>query len=125
MGKTICIDFDGPINPYTAWKGRGVFEKPKQQTVVAIHQLWSNGWRIIVHTCRSETDLIAKYMDEHNLPFSYINYNPDNTAMGLSTKPVADVYLDDRAITFDGTWDGLVAKIIDFKPYYQRIRGEK
>ena len=118
QGKTICVDFDGVINDYRGWKGIGNFELPVENCKYALEQLVADGWTIIVHTCRFEVELVAKYMDSHQLPYHYINCNPENIEQTLSMgKPLADIYLDDKAINFNGDWNTAIKRIMVFESW--------
>ncbi len=108
MKKSIAIDFDGVINPYTkGWQGAGVFEDPSQECIVAIKKLHAN-YAIIIHTAREQTefDSIREYLLKHD-----VEHDELFEAKGPRAKPVADVYLDDRAVAFSGNWDAAILKI--------------
>lgn len=81
------------------------------------------GWTIVINTTRNnENDTIAEYLRKLEAPYDHINYSPENLAQDLSpTKLIGDVYLDDRNIEFNGSYDGLLKKVIDFKPWWRRI----
>ncbi len=53
----------------------------------------------------------------NNIPFDEINYNSDNPENTNKGKPIADVYLDDRVVTFTGNWDQSYQDILVFKPW--------
>ena len=115
-GKTICIDFDGVIAEYKKFEGKGIFGEIIQGAKENICKLKDEGWIIIIYTTRSETDLIYEYLINNGISPDYINYNPKNSELGLNLgKPIADIYLDDRAINFDGRWDLTFDKIKNFK----------
>lgn len=121
MNKTICIDFDGVIAEYSKWKGKGFFGNPLPVAKEKISLLKEQGWKIIIHTTRSETDLIKSYLISHRIPFDYINHNPENIDQGCNLgKPLATVYLDDRAVCFDGDWDKAFNKIKTFEVWYRK-----
>lgn len=118
---TVCIDFDATIAYYDGWKGHGVFGKPLPECRKMLGKLKKLGWIIIVNTCRSETELIIKYLDGNKIPYDYINYNPENTKLGLSlAKPIADVYVDDRAVKFEGDWTKTFRDILQHKRWYEK-----
>jgi len=119
---TVCIDFDGVINPYTkSYQGKGAFEDPDPECKVALEELKAAGCKIIIHTTRSEIDLIREHLDHFKIPFDLINANDDNKRLDLSDKkPLGHVYLDDRAVNFGGNWKGLVHRILDFEPWHHK-----
>jgi hypothetical protein len=119
--KTIAVDFDGVISDYRGWKGKGNFAPPINGASEFLGQLRKEKWKIIIHTTRSETDKIAEFLNENKIPYDHINFNPDNVKFGLSYgKPLADVYLDDRAIRFRGEWDyDLMVRIKESAPHWR------
>lgn len=126
MAKTIAVDFDGVINQYrNGFAGKGVFEEPFKDARESLTRLRDDhGWTIIINTCRSETDQVASYLDYHGIPYDEINHNPTNTKLGLSlAKPVADVYLDDRALQFGGSWKGVVARVLGHRSWLKAQYG--
>lgn len=46
---------------------------------------------------------MANYLTEEGIPFDEINKNSD--CEWKSTKPIADIYIDDRACRFEGNWE--------------------
>lgn len=109
---TICVDFDGVIATDNGWQGVGVFGQPMSGTRAALKYLESLGWFIIVHTCRGEEGLIEEYLEKHGIPFHAINKNPYQPDGMNNGKPMADAYLDDRAVFFDGDWADMMPKIL-------------
>jgi len=97
--RTIAVDFDGVIADYDGWKGAGVLGPPRRDVREALRVLHAEGWKIIIHTTRGETEISA-YLVEHGIPHHEINRNSDYRTLG--TKPVADVYWDDRAFRYSG-----------------------
>lgn len=118
--RVICIDFDGVIAKYDTWQGKGIFGEPLPDARKFIRKLKKEGWKIIVHTTRLEIYLIQKYLVDYGIPFDHINYNPENIKRYCHpNKPLADVYLDDRAVNFDGDWENAYQRIICFRPWYK------
>lgn len=125
--KTLAVDFDGVISDYRGYKGKGVFARPIDGVKDFFEKLKKEGWQIIVFTTRSETYMIEEYLNNYKIPYDFINHNPANVELHLSpTKVIADVYLDDRAVTFKGRWDiDLFKEIAGFKPHYMVGDDEK
>lgn len=117
--KTICIDFDGVINSYeNGFQGKGKFDDPVPGCAEAIQNLKQAGHTIIIHTCRTEVHDIRNYLLDHNIPFDYFNFNPENREFDLNaTKPLADIYIDDKALNFGGSWKGMVHKVENFETW--------
>ncbi len=99
LPRTIAVDFDGVIADYDGWKGAGVLGPPRRDVLEALRVLHAEGWKIIIHTTRGEAE-ISGYLAEHGIPHHEINRNSDYGTLG--TKPVADVYWDDRALFYSG-----------------------
>ncbi len=119
--KTIAVDFDGVISKYDKWLGRGVFGDPVDGIGALLWLLRAEGWIIIIHTTRSEVDLVKKYLLYHAIPFDHINFNPENVDQGCGlSKPLATVYLDDRAVCFNGDCKKAYNDIVNFKPWYRK-----
>jgi len=97
--RTIAVDFDGVIADYDGWKGCGVLGEPRADVKEALATLQAEGWKIVVHTTRGP-DEIGNYLAQHRIAFDEINCNSDYRTQG--TKPVADVYWDDRAVRYSG-----------------------
>lgn len=119
--KTIAIDFDGTISEYKEYKGKGIFGEPVSGAKEAIKKLKDSGWSIIIYTTRAESNQIREYLNSHDIPFDYINHNPYNIENDcFHGKPKADVYLDDRAITFTGDWKKTTHDIENFEEWWKR-----
>ena len=118
--RTACIDFDGVINNYTGYKGIGVFEEPVPGAIENINKLKEAGWKIIIHTTRGETHLIKDYCEKYNIPVDEYNTNSNNYPHQNQGKPYADIYIDDRAVNFNGNWSETFDKAINFKTWTGR-----
>ena len=115
--KTVCIDIDGTLVHFEDWKGETHFGGVIDGASAATRMLHENGWYIIIYTTRANKKLIADYLNENKIEFDSINenpYQPDNAKGG---KPIADVYVDDRALCFNGNWKQTVDDIFNFKPW--------
>jgi len=97
--RTIAVDFDGVIAEYDGYKGWGVLGEPRLDVLEALRELRSEGWKIVIHTTRGEHE-ISGYLAQHGIPFDEINRNSDYETVG--PKPVADLYWDDRAVSYSG-----------------------
>lgn len=113
---TVVFDFDGVIHSYTSgWKGVDVIPDPPVPGIRdAIAEIRAAGYRVVVVStrCAKLEGLVAihKFMDENNILVDDISAH----------KPPALVYIDDRALCFDGHPETLLNKIQEFKPWYQK-----
>lgn len=118
--KTLAVDFDGVISKYEGWKGLGNFGPLIDGCVEELAELRKNGWTIVVFTTRGlDIKDVVQFLDSNRVPYDYVNRNAPDAPENLSkVKVIANVYLDDRAINFNGRWSGMADKIMQFKPYY-------
>lgn len=122
---SVAIDFDGTIAKYDHYRGKGVFGDPIAEAKNFIKLLKNMGWIVIINTTRSEIHAVEAYLMVHGIPFDFINYNPENEIQDLSDKKVlADVYVDDRAVRFDGSWQQTFRDIITARPWWKEVRNE-
>lgn len=96
--KTIMVDLDGVI-----CTEERTFERPLAEPIAgareALQQLRDAGHTVVIYTARNwpEYRVTKKWLDDHG--FAY-----DGLHMG---KPVADLWIDDRAIPFTNWTDAL------------------
>ena len=112
--KTVCIDVDGTISHYIEWVDSKTFGEVLPHCAETIHHLKADGWYVIIYTTRADIAEIGKFLEANNIPFDAINENPNQPDNAIGGKPIADVYVDDRAIQFDGDWAGAYEKITGF-----------
>lgn len=101
---TVAVDLDGTL----AEEGEfdpDMIGAPRPGAVEWMKKFQEAGARLIIHTVRDADDLVAEWCEENDIPFDYINENPDQPD-GSSDKLFADVYLDNRAVDASGDWDG-------------------
>lgn len=111
--QTVVFDFDGVIHSYTSgWQGTTVVADPPVPGIKeSIADIREAGYKVVVVSTRCNTipgmEAITKYLDEHEIVVDAV----------LKDKPPAIVYIDDRAICFDGRPETLLNKIKVFKPW--------
>jgi len=110
----IAVDLDGTILSYDppAYPGLG---EPLPGVIEALTALRDIGYRIIVHTCRlrgapeevgAEAARIAAHLTERGVPF-------DELFLPGAGKPMAEWYIDDKAVAFRGDWDEVLEEIVE------------
>lgn len=113
MKQTVVFDFDGVIHSYTSgWKGVGVIPDPPVPGIKeAINDIRAAGYEVVVVStrCADPEGMIAV--------FQYLKLNGIEVDDIRKEKPPAIVYIDDRAICFDGNPATLLGKIQAFKPW--------
>lgn len=121
--KTIAIDFDGVIHSYTSpWtKAEEITDPPVPGAIEFLKDLiYSEKWDVCIFSTRNETEAavdamrrwLRKYSSPDDLHFI------DRIRFPIK-KPSAFVGLDDRVITFTGTWPSY-QELEKFKPWNKR-----
>lgn len=131
MGKPIlCLDFDGVIHSYSSgWKGaRNIPDPPVEGAMDFMQEALNAGWDVVIHSSR------ARHFGGIAAMRAWLrDWCPDGgwyEVMGSSQledvrftrwKPSAVVTIDDRALTFTGTWPSL-ASLKEFRPWNKKPR---
>jgi len=117
--RTFAFDFDGVLSEYDGiFKGDENVGEPRSEVVKAIKILKEQGHKILIYSTRS-TQVLKNYCKKHKIPVDYFNINPEY-GTGNPGKPVASVYVDDRALCYRGqSADELVKELVNFKVYYK------
>ena len=110
----LAIDADGTLLEYTHPPDIGA---PLPGMREELEKLRKHGWLIVIWTVRSDVEQMRNHLEAHDIPFDFINQNPYGPPDG-SNKIYSDVYLDDKALRFDGETDGLADKILYFRPWH-------
>ncbi len=101
---TICVDFDGTIAEKTI--DLDTFGPIIEGAREALNELKALGCRIIIYTSRTQRigNLAAmpEFLTSQGIPFDAIN--PIHDTEAPSSKPLANIYIDDRALRFEGNW---------------------
>jgi hypothetical protein len=120
MKRTICIDFDGVIHDYSnGWQGVDVFGKAVNGASEGTAALKEYGWMIIIYTTRNDSPALRKWLSDNNIHYDYINENPNQPEGSDKGKLIANVYLDDRGILFDGNWEKAIERTLGFTPWQE------
>lgn len=120
--KVIAVDADGTLLEYDGWQGVGKFGKPIDGAKEALEKLKEAGYTIIIFTTRGDdVEALGGYLYQCGIPFDHLNANPEGAPPNVSKQKVdAGVFIDDKAITFDGNWKGMYERITGFKPWHKR-----
>lgn len=103
---TIAVDLDGTLaEPYETYNPDKI-EAPRPGAKETLEWFKEQGFRIIIFTVRGDDELVSTWLDKHDIPYDYINENPDQPE-GASGKVIADYYIDDRAISADQSWESI------------------
>ena len=113
VGKIAVIDFDGTLCKF-AFPDVGPIEP---HVKIALETLKQAGYIIKIHSCRTATywdredertehiRLIVDFMQKYSLPYDEI------LLARTMDKPIADVYIDDRAVKYNNNWLEIVKKL--------------
>lgn len=121
MNKRIaCIDLDGTLASYKKWDGESSFGDVIEGASIALKKLREENWILIIHTTRTNIDAITNFLNNYDIPFDYINENPFQPENAIGGKLYADVYIDDRAVQFNGDWEKTIQQVLNFKSWEKR-----
>lgn len=113
MKQTVVFDFDGVIHSYkSGWKGADLIPDPPVPGIrEAITEIRAEGYEVIVVSTRCATTegygAVRAWLIDHEIVVDDVR----------TEKPPAIVYIDDRAICFDGHPEKLLGTIKAFKPW--------
>lgn len=118
MKQTVVFDFDGVIHNYTSgWQDEMTIPDPPVDGIgKALREIKEAGYEVVIVSTRCKSAFgkvaIKNWLDQYGLS-QYID-------KVLTEKPPAIVYIDDRAICFDGKPETLLKKIQKFKPWNKK-----
>lgn len=114
MAKTIAIDFDGVLHSYrSGWtRADNVADPPTPGAQDYVRAIIASGYDIVVHSARATSPhgevAIHNWLRQWGFPPLKVT----------ASKPHALIYLDDRALRFDGTWPSLAALAQAERPWH-------
>ena len=111
----ICIDIDGTICETKKQHESYREIQPKPHAIRTIQNLKQKGHYIILYTARHmktcnhnigqvialQGKNLLDWLDEYNLPYDEIVFG----------KPLADIYIDDKAYKFTNNWNEIIKEI--------------
>lgn len=121
----LCLDFDGVIHSYTSgWHGADVIPDPPVDGALAFLTASVSRFNVAIYSSRSHQpggiDAMKAWLRHH----LNIAYEADGDAVfhhidWPTHKPAAFLSIDDRALTFDGTWPSL-DNLMEFRPWNKK-----
>ena len=115
---TICFDLDGVLAKYDGWCGWRCILSPVPGAKEILEELKKQGHTIIIYTTRGNCE-VQEWCKTYSIPYDHINCNPDVQGNNPG-KPIADVYVDDRAIKFNGDWQQFVRNLRAFDVWWEK-----
>lgn len=119
----LCLDFDGVIHSYSSgWQGADVIPDPPVDGAIAFMLGALDHFDVVIFSSRSNQRGGLKAMQAWLRKHADAAWYESPAGPGLedvrfvTEKPSAMVTLDDRAITFDGTWPA-IQTLKAFKPW--------
>lgn len=104
----VCVDFDGVLNTYEGWKGPDYLYFPRPGVRGFIHRLQEN-YTVAIFSTRPE-DNLREWFEYHHVPYDKI----------VTKKVPALVYIDDRALRFDGNYDKVLYELERFQTHWEK-----
>jgi hypothetical protein len=128
MKPTLVLDFDGVLHSYTSgWQGVGVINDAPVPGAMEFLSEAIIDFEVNIYSSRSSSFVgrraMKRWIKKHL--FEYWGAHPvmgDDLFSQIkfpSSKPPALVSIDDRAITFNGTFPSLLT-LREFKPWYRQ-----
>ena len=113
MKGTVVFDFDGVIHSYTSgWQGfTAIPDPPVPGVKEAIAEIRAAGYEVVVVSTR------CAYPEGHGAVRAWLIDHDIEVDAVKTEKPPAIVYIDDRAICFDGHPEKLLEQIQSFRPW--------
>lgn len=109
---TVAVDLDGTLARNREPFDPGVIGDPRPGAKKWMEAFRQAGARLVIFTVRGDKELVRTWLTRHQIPFDYINENPDQPP-DSSGKVIADFYLDDRAVNAAGPWSQVGQDIMD------------
>jgi len=106
----VCVDLDGVLNAFDGWKGADFFHPPRPGAKEFLQRLNELGYCVIVFTVRWGPH-VETWLTRHGLS--------EYVWMVTDKKPPAHVYIDDRAICFNGDFDKTLNLVGSFKAHWE------
>jgi len=130
MSKPIlCLDFDGVIHGYdSGWKGADVIPDPIVPGTVRFITDASKVFTVAIFSSRSNQPMGIEAMQFYLKLNFYREMDAGDADPILAAikwpkeKPPALITIDDRALTFTGSWaDYTTDKLLAFKPWNKQV----
>lgn len=115
----IAIDFDGVLHGYSqGWGDGSIYDPPVPGAGEAMKKMKEAGHTLYIFSTRTnpifkkkdqandQKKMMEDWLKEHDIPFDKV---------WTFGKPMADIFIDDRAIGFRGDWGKTLHEVAEFK----------
>lgn len=107
----ICVDLDGVLNLFDGWKSADYFHPPRPGSAEFLEQLSRLGYQVVIFTTRWAPH-VEDWLREYGL-LRHVTAVTDK-------KPPAHVFIDDRAICFQGDFARALEQVARFRPHWDQ-----
>jgi hypothetical protein len=111
MRPIVCVDLNGVLDDYQGWQGEEHWDPPRAGAREFLRELTCAGYDVVVLTTRWHDDARA-WLERHGL-LEFVREVTDR-------KPAAHVFVDDRALCFQGDFDTTLREIRTFTAHWER-----
>jgi hypothetical protein len=128
--QILCLDFDGVVHSYVSgWKGVATITDPPVEGAIDFIERAARSFQVAIYSTRSRSLrgrwAMKAWLERHVVKHFGVDRVAADDLLGEILwpwfKPSALVTLDDRAITFTGTWPD-VTDLRAFQPWYYRVK---
>jgi GH24 family phage-related lysozyme (muramidase)/LysM repeat protein len=94
---TLAVDLDSTLaQPYDEFQADHI-PPPRVGARKWMRRFADEGVRLIIWTVRGDRKLVRDWLEQWEIPYDYVNHNPDQPE-GTSQKVIADAYIGDDAV---------------------------
>ncbi|HLT40583.1 MAG TPA: hypothetical protein VK034_30105 [Enhygromyxa sp.] len=111
MRPIVCVDLNGVLDCYRGWRGEAHWDQPRAGAREFLRELGDRGYQVVVFTSRWRDDA-RTWLERHGLL--------EFVAEVTDRKPAAHVFVDDRAVRFEGDFAATLAEIQTFSAHWER-----
>ncbi len=109
---TACVDLNGVLDHFQGWTGKYEDYPVRDDARKLLVGLQDRGYRVVILTARTNLEGVHNWLADNGLA----EWVDEVT----NIKPPAYIYIDDRAVRFNGDVRETLDEIDNFKPHWQR-----
>ncbi len=120
MKPTICLDFDGVIHAHlSGWKGPAVIQDPPVSGAREAIKALRENCVIVVFSGRCAS------VEGRAAIWCWLKHHKIKVDGVTEHKPVASVFVDDRAVQFKGDWKQTIKDVHSFKQWQDEWKARR